>query len=132
MFKTIVAGLMGGINTLSGLFMLVDGEGWYTSTPGVAATGPFNSHFVADVGMAFIAAGLALMARSWRSRFWPAAVAGSAFLVFHAMIHIVEFALLPHDLASMLGIAGPAALAMWSATPSQGDCDAQRLRPSTD
>lgn len=121
MLKKIVAGVLGAMNTFNGLFMLVDGERWYISTPGVVATGPFNSHLVADVGVAFVAAGLALMARSWRARFWPAAVTGSAFLVFHALIHVVEFVRHPHELLLMLGIAVPAALAMWAAIPAQGE-----------
>lgn len=121
MFKKIVAGVLGVINTFTGLFMLLDGERWYISTPGVVASGPFNSHLVADVGVAFIAAGLALMARSWRARFWPAAVTGSAFLIFHALIHVVEFVRHPHDLLLMLGIVLPAALALWASMPTQGE-----------
>ena len=121
MIKRISAGLLGGLHLLSGLYMLIAGERWYMTTTGVAATGPYNAHFVADVGVAFIAAGLALLARSWRPRYWPAAVAGSAFLVFHALIHVVEFAHHPNDLKSTLYIAILAALALWAALPTRGE-----------
>lgn len=132
MHKRILAAVLGVLGVMNGLTMLFYGEHWYLSSPGVASTGPFNSHFVADVGVAFIAAGLALSARSWRGRYWSAAVAGSAFLVFHALIHLVEFVLHPHDLLLLLGIAVPAALAMWAALPTQGEMNVQRLRAQID
>lgn len=121
MLRRILAAALGGLSVVTGFTMLIDGERWFNSV--AASTGPFNSHFVADVGVAFIAAGLGLFARSWRARFWPAAVTGSAFLVFHALIHIVEFSLHPHDLPTMLGIVISAALAMWAALPNQGARD---------
>lgn len=132
MLRRILAGTLGGLSVVNGFIMLVDGERWFISA--AASTGPFNPHFVADVGVAFIAAGLALSARSWRTNFWPAALAGSAFLVFHALIHIVEFALHQHehDLAPMLGVVIPAALAMWAALPTQGEIDVQVFRSQTD
>jgi len=129
MLKRILAAVVGGLSVINGLTMLFDSEHWFISTPGVASTGPFNSHFVADVGVAFIAAGLALVVRSWRVRFWSAAVAGSAFLVFHALIHVTEFVIHPHDLLTMLGVSISAVLALWTALPTQGEKNAQRLCP---
>ena len=52
-FAVIIA-LVTGAN---GVAMLVDPAGWFTRVPGAVATGPFNSHFVLDVGIAFIVAG---------------------------------------------------------------------------
>ncbi len=121
MINRIVAALLGALHTLTGLYMLIAGERWYLNTPGVAATGPYNPHFVADVGVAFIAAGLALLARSWRARYWPAAVAGAAFLVFHALIHVSEFAHHPDDLRSVVFIAVLAGLALWASLPTQAE-----------
>ena len=40
------------------LAMLIDGQRWYSSVPGVVFTGPYNGHFVQDIGAAFFAAGL--------------------------------------------------------------------------
>ena len=121
MIKRIAGALLGGLHLIGGLYMLLAGERWYTTTTGVAATGPYNAHFVADVAVAFIAAGLALLARSWRARYSPAAVAGSAFLIFHALIHVAEFTQHPHDLRSTLFIAVLAALALWAALPTKGE-----------
>ena len=119
MIRRIAAGLLGTVSAGNGLYMLLDGERWFTLTPGAASTGPFNAHFVADVGVAFIAAGLGLLARSWRNRYWPAAAAGSAFLVFHALIHIVSFARHHDELAATIWIAVLAALALWAALPAE-------------
>jgi hypothetical protein len=119
MIRRIAAGLLGGLHAFNGLFMLIDGQRWFRITPGAASTGPFNAHFVADVGVAFIAAGLGLLALSWRTRYWPAAVAGAAFLIFHALIHIVDFSRHPHDLMSPVWIALLAAAALWVAMPAK-------------
>ena len=37
--------------------MLFAGPTWWTSVPGASETGPFNLHFVQDVGAAFEHAG---------------------------------------------------------------------------
>jgi len=121
MIRWIAAGLLGTLHALNGLFMLVDGPRWYSITPGAAMTGPYNSHFVEDVGVAFIAAGLGLVFRAWRAIYWPAAVAGAAFLMFHALIHIVGFAKHPHDLISTVWIVLLAATALRAALPGQSD-----------
>jgi hypothetical protein len=121
MIRRMAAGLLGGLHAFNGLFMLVDGQRWYRVTPGAASTGPFNAHFVADVGVAFIAAGFGLLVRSWRTRYWSAAVAGCAFLIFHALIHIVDFARNPHDLMSTVWITVLAVLALWAAVPGKHD-----------
>jgi hypothetical protein len=69
--------------------MPVAGQFWYANVPGASGTGPFNPHFVQDIGVALLVAGLALAAGTWRPRYWPAAVGGAAFLVAHALIHLV-------------------------------------------
>jgi hypothetical protein len=132
MIKKIVAGFLGALNICIGSTLLVAGERWFMNTPSVAATGPYNPHFVADVGAAFPAAGLALLARSWRTRLWPAAMAGSTFLVFHGSIHVRDFFRHPHDLGSTLSVVVPSFLALWSAIPSKGDTSAECARPQFD
>jgi hypothetical protein len=113
----LIAGILGGLHAFNGLFMLLNGPRWFSITPGATATGPFNAHLVADVGVAFIAASLGLLALSWRACYWPAALTGSAFLVFHALIHVVDYARHPHDLLSTLWIAALAFLALLVAIP---------------
>jgi hypothetical protein len=76
----------------NGVFMLVLPERWYAAVPGVAATGPFNPHFVRDIGAAYLVAGGALLwlLRDQRAR--PAAIAGAAFLALHALVHLADAA----------------------------------------
>jgi peptidoglycan/LPS O-acetylase OafA/YrhL len=115
-----LAGILAIFNVLNGLAMLFAGTLWWASVPGVSETGPFNSHFVQDVGAAFAVAGLALGARAWRDRYWPAAVAGSGFLAAHALIHLAMIAS-GHDhhaVEDFLAVVVPAALAVYAAFPT--------------
>jgi hypothetical protein len=88
MWRRWLAGLIGAFNAVNGAVMLADGRYWYDTVPGVVFTGAYNPHFVQDIGAAFLAAGLGLLARAWRERYWPAAVAGAGFLAAHAAIHL--------------------------------------------
>jgi len=108
---------------VNGLAMLVAGPFWYANVPGVTDTGPFNPHFVQDIGLAFLAAGLGLAARAWRPRYWPAAVAGAGFLAAHAVLHLVMImgGHSHHTGFDLAVIVLPAALALYSAFPAQGE-----------
>jgi hypothetical protein len=121
--KRWIAALLGAFNTANGLAMLFVSSTWWNSVPGVPETGPFNPHFVQDVGAAFLVAGLTLGIRAWRPTYWPAAVAGSGFLAAHALIHLVMIAS-GHDHhtgADTLTVILPAALAVYSAFPAKGE-----------
>lgn len=123
MIKRWLAGVLGAIAVLNGVFMLADGQRWYDTVPGVTHTGPFNPHFVADIGAAFLAAGLALMARAWRPRYWPAALAGVGFIGFHALIHVGDIAM-GHSAYPAFDagfVVLPAALALWASLPSKNE-----------
>ena len=39
----------------NGLFMLLAPHAWYPAVPGVTETGPYNPHFVRDIGAAYLA-----------------------------------------------------------------------------
>jgi len=85
----VILALYHGVN---GLVMLAAPVTWYGLVPGVEDTGPFNPHFVRDIGLAFLAAavGLALAGRgAGGAALWPAAV----FLGGHAGLHVVEMVL---------------------------------------
>ena len=126
MLRRILAGVLGAAAALNGLVMLADGARWYQVVPGVTHTGPFNPHFIADIGAAFLAAGGALIARAWRPALWPAAVAGAAFIGLHGIIHIVDLATgRSHQPAVDFGlIVFPAALTLWAAFPDKGESNA--------
>jgi hypothetical protein len=115
--KRWLAAILGVAGALNGAFMLIDGARWYDSVPGLPHTGPYNPHFVADIGAAYLVASLALIARAWRPRYWPAAVAGAAFMVAHALIHVADLTMERSGnwLVDVFLVIIPAALAAWAA-----------------
>jgi len=118
-----IAAVLAVLTVLNGSIMLLAGPAWYESVPGVSETGPYNPHFVQDIGAAFLVAGLALAARAWRPRYWPAAVAGAGFLAAHALIHLVAI-VTGHDhhaAVDLIAVVLPSALALYSAFPAPGE-----------
>jgi hypothetical protein len=86
----------------NGLFMLVSPAAWYVSVPGVTTTGPFNQHFIRDIGIIFLFLGAAFaigaVRPDYRIVLWSAA---TLWLGCHATFHFWEVA---------VGICGPSAL----------------------
>jgi hypothetical protein len=119
--KRWLAAIIGGAGALNGAFMLIDGARWYDTVPGLAHTGPFNPHFVADIGAAYLVASLALIARAWRPRYWPAAAAGAAFMAAHALIHVADLTMQRSGdpRVDVFLVIIPALLAAWAATPDK-------------
>ncbi|MFZ3006326.1 MAG: hypothetical protein WA047_09125, partial [Phenylobacterium sp.] len=52
----VLAVILGG----NGLFMLGAPLTWYDAVPGVPSTGAFNTHFVRDIGAAYLVTALGL------------------------------------------------------------------------
>lgn len=74
------------------LWMLAGPMHWYAELPAaVPDTGPFNPHFVRDIGCAFLTTGVALIwaARVRRFRL-PLAAIAMVFLSAHALLHIYD------------------------------------------
>jgi hypothetical protein len=90
--RSIQATLLGAVLLLNGLFMLAAPETWYHAVPTVPDTGPFNPHFVRDIGCAYSAGAIALFWLAREARAWPAALAGSLFFILHALTHVWDFA----------------------------------------
>jgi hypothetical protein len=93
-----------GVGALAnGLFMLASPANWYFAVPGVTTTGPFNQHFLRDIGLIFLFIGSAYLIGAARTQYrvalWTAA---SLWLCGHALFHFWEVA---------VGICGPSALA---------------------
>lgn len=86
--RKIVAWVLGIGLAANGLAMLAAPAGWYVAVPGVAETGPFNPHFVRDIGAAYLVAGLAVIWFAIDRLARPAALAAAAFLAFHALVHL--------------------------------------------
>ena len=122
--KRLISAILAVANIANGLMMLVAGPFWYRSVPGAAETGPFNPHFVQDIGAAFLVSGLALAVRTWRPVYWPAAVAGAGFLAAHGLIYLVAivFGHDHHAAFDFVAVVLPSsALALDSAFPTRGE-----------
>ncbi len=120
--------------TVNGGAMLIDPQAWYAAVPGVTETGPLNVHFVRDIGISYVVAGLGLL---WRGidprRGWPAAVAGATFLLAHAGIHVLEMFAGAHHasalLVDILAVYLPALLVAWLALPGEPNALIDQLGP---
>lgn len=125
--KRVVAALLGIGGAANGVFMLAAPPLWYDSVPGLAHTGPFNPHFVADIGVAYLVASLALLARAWRPRYWPAAVAGAAFMCGHAIIHVMDVAAerTGNVAVDVWLVIVPALLAAWASLSERAELSSQ-------
>lgn len=87
----ILAWLQAAVLGGNGLAMLFAGAWWYGVVPGVTATGPYNPHFVRDIGAAYLVCGAAHAAFALRPRqAWPALAAAAGFLILHAGIHVFD------------------------------------------
>ena len=123
MIKQIVAAILAFALAVNGLAMLFAGPWWYGAVPGVTSTGPFNPHFVMDIGVAYLVAAGGLAWRAVRPAAGQGAlVAAAAFMILHALIHLFDAARGGHggaDLArDFLGVFVPAIVAGWLAWPA--------------
>jgi hypothetical protein len=76
------------------LWMLAAPAHWYAVLPAaVPDFGPFNAHFVRDIGCAYATIGVALVLAATRPA-WRAPLAGVAALFFgaHALLHVYDTA----------------------------------------
>jgi len=87
-----IARLLAALLAANAAYMLLAPEAWYRSVPGVAAAGPFNHHFVGDIGLAYLAAAGALFAGSLKpGRLAGLALPAAIFLAGHALLHLIGY-----------------------------------------
>jgi hypothetical protein len=104
MNRIVTAGalLLGLFLLGNGLVMLADPVRWYFAVPGVTTTGPFNQHFLRDIGLIYVMMGAGFLAGIVRPAervvIWAAA---TLWLAGHALFHFWEVS---------VGICGPSAL----------------------
>jgi hypothetical protein len=95
--------VLGVLALANGAYMLAAPQSWYDAIPGVTTTGPFNQHFIRDIGLIFLLLGgfFIIGAAQPQSRvlLWGTA---ATWLSGHALFHFWEVA---------VGICGPSALA---------------------
>ena len=113
----MLVGLLAIFTVAFGVFMLAQPQLWYRSIPTVPFTGPFNQHFIRDIGAAYLASGIIFgwATMNLRAR-RPAVLAGALWLSLHALVHLYEMitgicgvAIFWRDFP---GVFGPPALAL--------------------
>lgn len=99
----VVAVVVAAMFFANGVFMLLRPQSWYYFVDGVSDTGPFNQHFIRDIGFIYGVTGLSVAAGvivpSGRAALWLSA---GTWHICHAFFHVWEVA---------VGICGADALA---------------------
>lgn len=80
---------------ITGLFISVTPFVFYETGPGVSDTGPYNMHFLRDVGFAFTVSALGI-GYGLRRNLKPLVVFGCAWLAMHGMFHLTLWFLHTH------------------------------------
>lgn len=114
---TALATLLGLVAFCNGLYMTLWPEQWYWLVPGVPAKGPFNQHFVRDIGINYMLIGSVFLAGSLfvqqRLVLW---LMPTAWLTGHATVHAWEVVVGICTIASIAqdfpGVTAPALLAL--------------------
>ena len=110
--------------------MLVVPSAWYHFVPGVTHTGPFNQHFIRDIGIIQlflgVAFGIGMIRPERRIGLWAAA---TLWLIAHAVFHLWEVAVgicspsvIPRDfpavtLPAIIGVV----LTLWAINHSRAE-----------
>ena len=97
-----IALLLGTLLLGNGVLMTIAPESWYWAVPGVPDRGPFNQHFIRDIGFIYVLAGAAFIYGAIYTKqqlmLWTIP---TAWLGLHAVFHIWEV---------VVGICGPESL----------------------
>jgi hypothetical protein len=83
--------IVGVLSLLSAGWMILAPASWYTSFPGdVSHTGPLNTHFIRDLGLALaIVASVLLWSARYPRRSRAAHMIVTVYFAGHALIHLV-------------------------------------------
>ena len=87
-----------GYYLLTGLYISILPLTFYENAPGVSDTGPYNMHFLRDVGFAFTISALGLAYGLYKD-LKPLVLFGSAWLVAHGIFHLVLWFLHTHPMS---------------------------------
>lgn len=94
--STALVAILGLAALANGLFMIFAPEPWYWLVPGVPERGPYNQHFLRDIGLIYLLISAALLYgvlcqnalfRKHQFYLWLVPI---AWLVCHAIFHVWE------------------------------------------
>lgn len=126
MFTRLLAAALAFFHAFNAATMIAAPGDWYAATPGVALTGPFNPHFVVDIGFAFLVAAGGFAAYAIRPALgWGVAAMAAAWPALHGLFHLAHIHHAPaaHAALEAGGVIVPGALGLfvaWRAARSQG------------
>ena len=126
MFTRLLAAALALFHGLNAAAMIAAPGDWYGATPGVALTGPFNPHFVVDIGFAFLVAAAGFAAYAVRPALgWGVAAMAAAWPGLHGLFHLVHIHHAPAASAALEagGVVVPGGLGLlvaWRAAQIQG------------
>ncbi len=91
---------------LTGLYIAVLPNDFYLNAPGASATGPYNMHFIRDVGFAFLTSASAV-AYGLHAGNKPVMLFGALWLLIHGLFHLTLWAVhgMPLDSAAVTDAA---------------------------
>jgi len=72
---------------LTGLYIAVFPDAFYLNAPGAQETGPYNMHFMRDVGFAFLTSSLAIGYGIYAG-VKPVMIFGALWLLIHGLFHL--------------------------------------------
>ena len=79
--------VLGTLHLVTGIYIFAAPQRFYDLTPGLEMMGPFNVHFIRDVGLVFLASGGAMLFGALRdSR--HAAISGAVWPALHGLFHL--------------------------------------------
>jgi hypothetical protein len=119
--RVALAWIVGIALSINAVVMLGWPGSWYHLVPNVPDTGPFNPHFVRDIGCAYLVAGLGLIGFARDQKRRGLALAGFAFLALHALVHLWDMLAGREHMHNLLGDLVPVflvpLLALWIVMP---------------
>ena len=123
----------------NGAWMVVSPAGWYATIPGVTHTGPFNLHFILDIGFIYLATGAMLgAALLWRRHAVPMVTGSAVWVALHAGLHVIELGhgSAGHASTEAAGVVAPAflhiSIALRLMSQERGESHAEEVAPEQD
>ncbi|MBM3289825.1 MAG: hypothetical protein FJY92_06700 [Candidatus Hydrogenedentes bacterium] len=87
----VVFVVLGLLSVANGGWMLAHAPTWYDSMPGVTDVGPYNGHFVRDIGLAYAVSGVGFVWCAFNlRRCWPVVVGQALWATGHAVLHVLD------------------------------------------
>ena len=89
--KPVILIAMAAVAAANAVWMLAEPMSWYAFVPGAEQSGPFNPHFVRDVGAAYLTLALTFALIAYRPRHALVLLAAAGcFTGLHGLIHLTD------------------------------------------